>query len=224
MVGGFEADPLPIDAAAIPGYHMDAVPFDAEIADSFAAAMAPDIEVLRDATAQEERAGIFTMTADGKILAGPAAGVRGFWITTGCNGSGFSLACGVGRCIARMGPRRQFPNRPESARSQSLRRGRALRRRPARRRQESIFQLLHAIISGINNDEKRGGGGFRSCPLYRARSLVFAEGSLCGEATFSSSFRAVSRNLSSWRSMNGVHLRALTKVASRQEISPHWSK
>jgi hypothetical protein len=26
--------------------------------------------------------------------------VRGFWITTGCNGSGFSLACGVGRCIA----------------------------------------------------------------------------------------------------------------------------
>ena len=100
MVGGFEADPLPIDAAAIPGYHMDRTPFDPEIADSFSAAMAPDIEALRDATAQEERAGIFTMTADGKIIAGPARGVRGFWITTGCNGSGFSLACGIGRCIA----------------------------------------------------------------------------------------------------------------------------
>jgi glycine/D-amino acid oxidase-like deaminating enzyme len=56
MVGGFEADPLPIEAAAIPGYHMDLVPFDAEIADSFAAAMTPDIEALRTATAQEERA------------------------------------------------------------------------------------------------------------------------------------------------------------------------
>ena len=100
MVGGFEADPLPIDVAAIPGFHMDAVPFDRDVADSFSAAMAPDIEVLRTATVQEERAGIFTMTADGKIIAGPAAGVRGFWITTGCNGSGFSLACGIGRCVA----------------------------------------------------------------------------------------------------------------------------
>ena len=100
MVGGFEADPLPIDAAAIPGYHMDAVPFDAEIADAFSAAMAPDIDALRTATAQEERAGIFTMTADGGLIAGSAAGVRGFWIATGCNGSGFSLAAGIGRCIA----------------------------------------------------------------------------------------------------------------------------
>ncbi len=100
MVGGFEADPMPIEAAAMPGYHMDLVPFDAEIADSFSASMAPDIEALRTATAQEERAGIFTMTADGKIIAGPARDVRGFWIATGCNGSGFSLACGIGRCLA----------------------------------------------------------------------------------------------------------------------------
>jgi 4-methylaminobutanoate oxidase (formaldehyde-forming) len=62
--------------------------------------MAPDIAVLQSATAQEERAGIFTMTADGKIIAGPVAGVRGFWVATGCNGSGFSLSGGIGRCLA----------------------------------------------------------------------------------------------------------------------------
>lgn len=100
MVGGFEADPVAIEAAAIPGYHMDAVPFDAAKADRFAAAMAPDIAALQSATTQEERAGIFTMTADGKIIAGPVAGVRGFWVATGCNGSGFSLSGGIGRCLA----------------------------------------------------------------------------------------------------------------------------
>lgn len=100
MVGGFEADPLAIEAAAIPGYHMDMTPFDTVKADRFAASMAPDVTPLQSTTAQEERAGIFTMTADGKIIAGPVKGVRGFWIATGCNGSGFSLSGGIGRCLA----------------------------------------------------------------------------------------------------------------------------
>lgn len=100
MVGGFESDPVPIDATVIPGYHMDMVPFDAEKADRFAVAMASDIAPLRSAGTQEERAGIFTMTADGKIIAGPVKGVHGFWVATGCNGSGFSLSGGIGRCLA----------------------------------------------------------------------------------------------------------------------------
>jgi 4-methylaminobutanoate oxidase (formaldehyde-forming) len=40
------------------------------------------------------------MTADSKLLAGPVRGLRGFWVATGCNGSGFSLSSAVGRCLA----------------------------------------------------------------------------------------------------------------------------
>jgi len=40
------------------------------------------------------------MTADGRLLVGPAAGVDGFWMATGCNGTGFSLSSGVGYYLA----------------------------------------------------------------------------------------------------------------------------
>jgi len=53
-----------------------------------------------DAPIQEHRGGAFTMTADGFPLIGPATSVHGFWTATGCNGSGFSLSSGVGRCLA----------------------------------------------------------------------------------------------------------------------------
>jgi 4-methylaminobutanoate oxidase (formaldehyde-forming) len=79
---------------------MDMVPFDADKAERFATAMASDITPLQTAGTQEERAGIFTMTADGRIIAGPIKSVRGFWVATGCNGSGFSLSGGIGRCLA----------------------------------------------------------------------------------------------------------------------------
>lgn len=100
MVGGFEADPMPMDPAAAPGFTIDMVPVDPRVTDRFAASMGEEIEALRGATAQEERAGLFTMTPDGRLLAGPSDQVRGFWIATGCNGSGFSLSSAVGRCVA----------------------------------------------------------------------------------------------------------------------------
>jgi 4-methylaminobutanoate oxidase (formaldehyde-forming) len=40
------------------------------------------------------------MTADGKLLVGPSNSVRGFWMATGCNGTGFSLSSGVGYYLA----------------------------------------------------------------------------------------------------------------------------
>jgi 4-methylaminobutanoate oxidase (formaldehyde-forming) len=40
------------------------------------------------------------MTADGRLMAGPSNQVRGFWVATGCNGSGFSLSSAIGRVIA----------------------------------------------------------------------------------------------------------------------------
>jgi 4-methylaminobutanoate oxidase (formaldehyde-forming) len=100
MVGGFEQDPLPMHPATIPGFTIDHVPVDSRVTDRFVDAMKSEIPALDGAAAQEERAGLFTMTADGRLLAGPSSQVRGFWVATGCNGSGFSLSSAVGRVIA----------------------------------------------------------------------------------------------------------------------------
>jgi glycine/D-amino acid oxidase-like deaminating enzyme len=100
MVGGFEQDPLPMHPASMPGFTIDSVPTKPEVTDHFINLMKRDIPALDGAAAQEERAGLFSMTADGRLMAGPSDQVRGFWIATGCNGSGFSLSSGVGRAIA----------------------------------------------------------------------------------------------------------------------------
>jgi 4-methylaminobutanoate oxidase (formaldehyde-forming) len=48
----------------------------------------------------EHRGGMFTMSPDGRFLAGPAADVEGLWIASGCNGSGFSSSLGLGEALA----------------------------------------------------------------------------------------------------------------------------
>ncbi len=101
MSGGFEANPLPLDPRrADPNFTMDAVPLDAGLLDGFVAAVADQVPALPDAGTSEHRAGLFTMTADARFLAGPVPGLDGFWLATGCNGSGFSLSSGIGRVLA----------------------------------------------------------------------------------------------------------------------------
>ena len=86
--------------AAQHGFTIDHVPVDRRVTDRFVDLMKSEIPVLDGAPAQEERAGLFTMTADGRLLAGPSNQVRGFWVATGCNGSGFSLSSAIGRVLA----------------------------------------------------------------------------------------------------------------------------
>jgi glycine/D-amino acid oxidase-like deaminating enzyme len=100
MYGGFEHDPLTLDAPTGPGFTIDIVPLDGRVSDRFLIDIDPDVPALAEATNQEERGGLFTMTADGLPLVGPSRQVRGFWAATGCNGTGFSLSSGVGRCLA----------------------------------------------------------------------------------------------------------------------------
>jgi glycine/D-amino acid oxidase-like deaminating enzyme len=101
MLGGFEPDPLPLDPReAEPSFAIERTPLDAVVLDSFEAEVAAQVPALRGAAVAEHRAGLFTMTADGRFLLGPAAGVAGLWLATGCNGSGFSLSPALGRCLA----------------------------------------------------------------------------------------------------------------------------
>ena len=100
MFGGMEMDPVPYEPATYPQRSLDGMPLDHGLNDQFVTALMDDIPVLREAAIQEERGGVFTMTADGRLLVGPAAGVDGFWMATGCNGTGFSLSSGVGYYLA----------------------------------------------------------------------------------------------------------------------------
>jgi glycine/D-amino acid oxidase-like deaminating enzyme len=100
MFGGMEPDPLPIEPAATDGFTMDRLPLDPTLNDQFVDALRDDIPDLDSATIQEERGGVFTMTMDGRLMVGPSNAIRGFWMATGCNGTGFSLSSGVGYTLA----------------------------------------------------------------------------------------------------------------------------
>lgn len=100
MYGGFEQDPLAMDPPADAEFTVDMVPLDRRVTDRFRDDIGAEVPAIVGAAAQEERGGLFTMTADGNPLVGPSRRVRGFWTATGCNGTGFSLSSGVGRCLA----------------------------------------------------------------------------------------------------------------------------
>ncbi len=101
MWGGFETDPLPVDPQ-VQGedFAIDRVPLDFRILERFAEVVGDTVPVLRDAAIQEHRGGLFTMTPDGRFMVGPAPGVHGLWVLSGCNGSGFSFSPVLGRLLA----------------------------------------------------------------------------------------------------------------------------
>src|SRR5580692_2589830 len=43
---------------------------------------------------------MFTMSPDGRFLAGPVSDVPGLWFASGCNGSGFSSSPAIGELLA----------------------------------------------------------------------------------------------------------------------------
>ncbi len=65
-----------------------------------AATVTNHVPAVRGAGIAEHRGGLFTMTADGRSLVGPAPELRGFWVITGCNGSGFSFSPALGQMLA----------------------------------------------------------------------------------------------------------------------------
>ena len=46
------------------------------------------------------RGGLFTMSPDGRFVAGPVPEVPGLWVASGCNGSGFSSSPALGEALA----------------------------------------------------------------------------------------------------------------------------
>ena len=105
MLGGFEAAPLAIDPRAQPPeFDTDDVPLDRGVLDAMAASVAGLVPAARAAAAgqavAEHRGGLFTMSPDGRFLAGPVPEVPGLWVASGCNGSGFSSSPAIGEARA----------------------------------------------------------------------------------------------------------------------------
>jgi glycine/D-amino acid oxidase-like deaminating enzyme len=48
----------------------------------------------------EHRGGLFTMSPDGRFVAGPVPDLSGLWVASGCNGSGFSSSLAIGEALA----------------------------------------------------------------------------------------------------------------------------
>jgi glycine/D-amino acid oxidase-like deaminating enzyme len=101
MVGRFEASPLPVDPRTEPpGFDTDAVPLDLGVLRRMTGQVATVVPVAAQAAVAEHRGGLFTMSPDGRFLAGPVPGVPGLWVASGCNGSGFSSSPAIGEALA----------------------------------------------------------------------------------------------------------------------------
>jgi glycine/D-amino acid oxidase-like deaminating enzyme len=101
MFGGFEPEPLPLDPRDQPAsFTTDDVPLDAGVLRKLAARVAPEVPAAGSAPVAEHRGGLFTMSPDGRFVVGPAPGVAGLWVASGCNGSGFSSSPAIGEALA----------------------------------------------------------------------------------------------------------------------------
>jgi len=103
MVGGFEPDPLPFDPG--PGsFTTDDLPLDLGVLRGLAARVAAEspaaAALAAAAPVAEHRGGLFTMSPDGRFVAGPVPGRPGLWVASGCNGSGFSSSLALGEALA----------------------------------------------------------------------------------------------------------------------------
>jgi glycine/D-amino acid oxidase-like deaminating enzyme len=101
MVGGFEPDPLPVDPRDQPAsFSTDDVPLDLGVLRRLAAQVTAEAPAAGRTPVAEHRGGLFTMSPDGRFVAGPVPDLPGLWVASGCNGSGFSSSLAIGEALA----------------------------------------------------------------------------------------------------------------------------
>jgi glycine/D-amino acid oxidase-like deaminating enzyme len=103
MLGGYEADPLQPDMAALPAsFEIADLPLDVEVLWRLARSVSEQFPILQDPSIRvaEHRGGLPTMTADDRYLVGPVPGVPGAWVMSGCCVGGLSVAPALGEAVA----------------------------------------------------------------------------------------------------------------------------
>src|SRR6185369_17654404 len=103
MLGGYESDPLQIDAATLPpAFEMAELELDLEVLRRLAASVAEQFPIFQDSAIRvaEHRGGLPTITTDDRYLAGPLPGVPGAWVMSGCCVGGLSVSPALGEAMA----------------------------------------------------------------------------------------------------------------------------
>ena len=103
MLGGYEADPLQPDLAALgPSFEMADLPLDIEVLWRLARSVREQFPIFQDPAIRiaEHRGGLPTLTTDDRYLAGPLSGVAGAWVMSGCCVGGLSVAPALGEAMA----------------------------------------------------------------------------------------------------------------------------
>ena len=99
--GVYEEHPRFFDMQSLdPSFDIKDMPLDIDVLRSAAEDVKAQLPVLQTARVREFRGGIPTMTADGHHILGPAPGVQGFFMASGCNVAGLSISPAVGEAIA----------------------------------------------------------------------------------------------------------------------------
>src|SRR5581483_3123550 len=102
MLGGYEPDPLQVDARALPpGFQIADLALDLTPLRRLTEAVSAQFPLLRAAEIAELRGGLPTMTADGRHIVDQVPGMRGFFVASGCCVGGLSISPAVGEALAR---------------------------------------------------------------------------------------------------------------------------
>jgi glycine/D-amino acid oxidase-like deaminating enzyme len=101
MLGGYEPDPLQIDARSLPAtFQIGDLALDFEPLRKLTEQVSAEFPLLHDAEIDEFRGGLPTMTADGRHIVDHVPGVRGFYVASGCCVGGLSISPAVGEVLA----------------------------------------------------------------------------------------------------------------------------
>jgi 4-methylaminobutanoate oxidase (formaldehyde-forming) len=103
MVGGYESDPLSVDAGRFPAdFEIKDLSLDFGVLKRLTDRVLAFYPILREAAAREHRGGLPTVTPDGEHLLGSVPGLEGFYVAAGCCVGGLSVAPTIGRLLAEL--------------------------------------------------------------------------------------------------------------------------
>src|SRR5204863_8436590 len=100
MLGGYEPDPVQVDA---PGdFDLADLTLDIDVLWRLARSVHEQFPIFSDPSIRiaEHRGGLPTLTTDDRYLVGPLTGVRGAWVMSGCCVGGLSVSPALGEAMA----------------------------------------------------------------------------------------------------------------------------
>jgi glycine/D-amino acid oxidase-like deaminating enzyme len=102
LAGGYETEPTQFEMEQLPkDFSIADTPLDLGVLRRLMEGVRDQLPVLSTAPLRLHRGGIPTMTPDGQHIVGPVPGAAGFFVASGCNVAGLSIAPAIGEELAR---------------------------------------------------------------------------------------------------------------------------